>query len=553
MSEMKIKKHDFVLIDDELKCRLHKIVDMKVKIKTNYINLLFLVNKKYGSTYTFIKNKWVRSKKKKEKLDISFSDDIEGTNKEIFHNKNSQKLSDENIAQLKDTHLENPYEIVQKLVDNSTTFNSKTVISKFKYVQKKLKRHFCQFTVYECNIVNLINFYYKYFPGKISNVRIDYLANILFHISRDLHLKSVKKIDTAPSDQKHILSIVENQVKSITEEENQVEGNTVNENKGNNFQRDEQGEISFFKHNVLIYDDSFGLLTSVLNIIYGYNVNIFSLIYKNICNTIIPSFGIKKNTKIVNVGILYTDGLTRINKHVFLDRNLEFTHPLKSENAISVTSPDTYLPKCPATQRSSEPMDKLYHGGGNISGEINQSENCHVQGSYEFSEQKNKRKINEIDNQDNVNICGDSNDKRGWKKRRGREEEESDKIEYSENEEIKEMLQDLQERKAESFVIVMSSEFTYNTKVDVCIFVDTLVKISLKYLNSGGKIIVHTDDINITNLFMKLLIETNTFIHIRLNEFILREQQVVKRRTHPLIKNAKLADGFLLTAIKVEN
>ncbi|SBS85186.1 tRNA (adenine(58)-N(1))-methyltransferase non-catalytic subunit TRM6, putative (GCD10) [Plasmodium ovale curtisi] len=533
---------------------------MKVKIKTNYINLLFLVNKKYGSTYTFIKNKWVRSKKKKEKLDISFSEDIEGTNKEIFHNKNSQKLSDEHIAQLKETHLENPYEIVQKLVDNSTTFNNKTVISKFKYVQKKLKRHFCQFTVYECNIVNLINFYYKYFPEKISNVRIDYLANILFHISRDLHLKDVKKIDTTASGREHTPSIVENQVKCIAEDknhdlfsaENQVEGSTVDDNKVSDFQREEQGEISFFKHNVLIYDDSFGLLTSVLNIIYDYNVNIFSLIYKNTCNAIIPSFGIKKNTKIVKVGILYTEGLTKLNKHVFLDKNLEFTHPLKGESAIVVSSPDIHLPNCSVTQRSSERMDELYNGG-NISGEINQPENCHVEGSYEFSEQKNKRKINDVDNQDNVSICGDSNDKSGWKKRRCREGEESAKIGYSENEEIKEMLQDIQERKAESFVIVMSSEFMYNTKVDVCILVDTLVKISLKYLNSGGKIIVHTDDMNITNLFMKLLIETNTFIHIRLNEYILREQQVVKRRTHPLIKNAKLADGFLLTAIKVQS
>lgn len=186
---MKIKKHDFVLIDDELKCRLHKVADMKIRIKKNYINLLFLVNKKYGSTFSFINNKWVRIKKQKHKLEIDYDEDIIGTNKDIYHNNNSQKLTEQNIAEIKEMNYENPYEIVQKLVDNSTTYNEKTVISQFKYIQKKLKRHLCQFTVYECNIFNLANFYYKYFPEKISYIRVDYLANLLFHLNRSILIK----------------------------------------------------------------------------------------------------------------------------------------------------------------------------------------------------------------------------------------------------------------------------------------------------------------------------------------------------------------------------
>ncbi|KOB87812.1 hypothetical protein PFDG_05549 [Plasmodium falciparum Dd2] len=144
---MRIRKHDFVLIDDEMKCRLHKIVDMKIKIKKNYINLLFLINKKYGSTFTFINNKWVRSKKNTSKLDIDNNIDIEGTNKDIYYNNNSQKLTEENIHELKENNYENPYEVIQKLVDNSSTFKEKTIISKFKYIEKKLTRHFCQFTI----------------------------------------------------------------------------------------------------------------------------------------------------------------------------------------------------------------------------------------------------------------------------------------------------------------------------------------------------------------------------------------------------------------------
>ncbi|SOV84295.1 tRNA (adenine(58)-N(1))-methyltransferase, putative [Plasmodium sp.] len=115
------------------------------------------------------------------------------------------------------------------------------------------------------------------------------------------------------------------------------------------------------------------------------------------------------------------------------------------------------------------------------------------------------------------------------------------------------MIQDLYQRKAESFVIIISSEFIYNTNTNLYLLINTLINISLKYLKNDSKIIFYTDDFNILNMFLKILINTNSFIYIKLNEYILREQQIIKRRTHPVIKNAKLSDGFLLTALKVQN
>ena len=42
------------------------------------------------------------------------------------------------------------------------------------------------------------------------------------------------------------------------------------------------------------------------------------------------------------------------------------------------------------------------------------------------------------------------------------------------------------------------------------------------------------------------------FTHVRLEEFLLREQQVLPNRTHPMMQaEIRLVNGFLLSAIKV--
>ncbi|ETB60334.1 hypothetical protein YYC_02640 [Plasmodium yoelii 17X] len=566
---MKIKKHDFVLIDDELKCRLHKVADMKIRIKKNYINLLFLVNKKYGSTFSFINNKWVRIKKPKHKLDIDYDEDIAGTNKDIYHNNNSQKLTEENIAEIKEMNYENPYEIVQKLVDNSATYNEKTVISQFKYIQKKLKRHLCQFTVYECNIFNLVNFYYKYFPEKISYIRVDYLANLLFHLNRSVLIKG---------ENKQMLVQNNNGTTSIgpgPEAEPEAEAAI--------------GITPYDKHNVIIYDDSHGLLTSVINITYEYNVNILSLVYKNTCGSIIPSFGIKKNTSIIKVKILDIPNETRSNKNIYFDENLNIIFPnvIEENELINQTDKDITIKKNDYIEtnigESKEKTQELIVT--TLSSELNKSnkdvhENVDNYKNEEkieirddtkkeetddviknnIKENSQKRKIEQIYNNDtSINEAvkkvhnNNNNDDHINKKIIEDEVKEKNNTWIEINKIKKSIIDDINMRKAESFVIIISSEFIYNTNTDINLLAKTLVSISLKYLNNDNKIIIHTDDLNISNLFIQLLINSKSFINIKLNEFILREHQVIKRRTHPTIKNAKLGDGFLLTALKVES
>ncbi|KJP88675.1 hypothetical protein AK88_01755 [Plasmodium fragile] len=533
---MKIRKHDFVLIDDEMKCRLHKVVDMKIKIKKNYLNLIFLVNKKYGSTYTYINNKWVRCKKSKNKLDIDFYTDIKGTNKDIFQHTNSQKLTEENIAELKDNVCENPYEVIQKLVDNSSTYKEKTVISKFKYVEKKLKRHLCQFTVYECSIVNLVNFYYKYFPEKISSVRVDYLANLLFHLNRDVLLSTRHDSQgTQQHTQQHAQQKGEHGDEKGTEEcaeectDDKEHTQMLHEEAEKTAKPDDNASshqsLSTQKPNVLIYDDSFGLLISVLNIIYSNHVNIFSLVYKNASNAIIPSFGIGKSTNVAKVSILHASHATRLNTGEWLaiDGRCELVGKEAVQGALAAASK-----------------------GGEAATEddvVEQDDIAEVE--------CRKRTIDQVDhpNDGGHDHAGNPPNKRA----KNAHEAEDHEITSNKQSHLQHMLIDhMNSRGAEAFVVIISSDFIYHTNTDVHLLVDTLIKVSLKFLKNDSKLIIQTDDLNVCSLFLKGLMDTNSFINIKLNEFVLREQQVVKRRTHPVIKNAKLADGFLLTALKVE-
>ncbi|VTZ68348.1 tRNA (adenine(58)-N(1))-methyltransferase non-catalytic subunit TRM6, putative [Plasmodium chabaudi chabaudi] len=550
---MKIKKHDFVLIDDDLKCRLHKVADMKIKIKKNYINLMFLVNKKYGSTFSYINNKWVRIKKQKHKLDIDYDEDITGTNKDIYHNNNSQKLTEENIAEIKEMNYENPYEIVQKLVDNSATYNEKTVISQFKYIQKKLKRHLCQFTVYECNIFNLANFYYKYFPEKISYIRVDYLANLLFHLNRSVLVKSGNN---------QMLLHNENS-KNCGNDTNPAlcnnAGETSIETKTEGGTEKVVDNISFDKHNIIIYDDSHGLLTSVINIVYDYNVNIVSLVHKNTCGSIIPSFGIRKNTSIAKVKILDPPNDTRTSKHIYLDENLNIVFPNVVENNEFINQSDkngainTFDNVETNFDESKRKEQELITALGS---ELKKEETADEVKSN-VTENSQKRKVEQIYNNDiNINeTVKKAHYTNDHIKKKINEDEmkEKNNLFIEINKMKKNIINDINMRKAESFVIIISSEFIYNTNTDINLLAKTLISISLKYLNNDNKIIIHTDDFNISNIFMQLLINSKSYINIKLNEFILREHQVIKRRTHPAIKNAKLGDGFLLTALKVES
>ncbi|XP_063611441.1 tRNA (adenine(58)-N(1))-methyltransferase non-catalytic subunit TRM6-like [Penaeus indicus] len=99
-------------------------------------------------------------------------------NRNICDDGRSQKLSPEEISQLKDSGLTGK-EVIQTLTENSTTFKSKTKFSQEKYVNKKQRKYDEVITLQKPSIRLLNNMYYTQDPLKIANLRIDMLSQIL--------------------------------------------------------------------------------------------------------------------------------------------------------------------------------------------------------------------------------------------------------------------------------------------------------------------------------------------------------------------------------------
>uniref|UniRef100_A0A673JIU7 tRNA (adenine(58)-N(1))-methyltransferase non-catalytic subunit TRM6 n=1 Tax=Sinocyclocheilus rhinocerous TaxID=307959 RepID=A0A673JIU7_9TELE len=99
-------------------------------------------------------------------------------NRHIVDDGRSQKLSRDDIETLKEQGLKGQ-EIVQQLIDNSTTFKDKTEFAQEKYIKKKKKKYESDITILKPSTRLLAMMYHDREPGKICHLRYDTLAQIL--------------------------------------------------------------------------------------------------------------------------------------------------------------------------------------------------------------------------------------------------------------------------------------------------------------------------------------------------------------------------------------
>lgn len=99
-------------------------------------------------------------------------------NRHIVDDGRSQKLTRDDIETLKEQGLKGQ-EIVQQLIDNSTTFKDKTEFAQAKYIKKKKKKYESDITVLKPSARLLAMMYHGREPGKICHLRYDTLAQIL--------------------------------------------------------------------------------------------------------------------------------------------------------------------------------------------------------------------------------------------------------------------------------------------------------------------------------------------------------------------------------------
>ncbi|KAI1240426.1 hypothetical protein IHE44_0008848 [Lamprotornis superbus] len=99
-------------------------------------------------------------------------------NRNIVDDGKSQKLTHDDIKALKDKGIKGQ-EIVQQLIENSTTFRDKTEFAQDKYIKKKKKKYEAVITIVKPSTRILSTMYYAREPGKIIHLRYDTLAQML--------------------------------------------------------------------------------------------------------------------------------------------------------------------------------------------------------------------------------------------------------------------------------------------------------------------------------------------------------------------------------------
>lgn len=174
----RIRDGDFVVLKRE---DVFKAVQVqrrkKVTFEKQWFYLDNVIGHSYGTTFEVTNGGSLQLKKKKEEP-TSETKEAGTDNRNIIDDGKSQKLTQDDIKALKDKGIKGE-EIVQQLIENSTTFRDKTEFAQDKYIKKKKKKYEAVVTVVKPSTRILSTMYYAREPGKINHMRYDTLAQML--------------------------------------------------------------------------------------------------------------------------------------------------------------------------------------------------------------------------------------------------------------------------------------------------------------------------------------------------------------------------------------
>lgn len=160
---------------------IYKAVQIQKKKKVIFEKQWFFLDNSVGELYgtAFEVNGGVLHPRKPKQLESSTDAKEAGTdNRNIVDDGKSQKLTRDDIETLKGQGLKGQ-EIVQQLVENSSTFRDKTEFAQEKYIKKKKKKYENSVTILKPSCRILAMMYHGREPGKILHLRYDTLAQML--------------------------------------------------------------------------------------------------------------------------------------------------------------------------------------------------------------------------------------------------------------------------------------------------------------------------------------------------------------------------------------
>nr|BAE39347.1 unnamed protein product [Mus musculus] len=149
----------------------------KVTFEKQWFYLDNAIGHSYGSAFDVSSGGSLQLRKKLEEP-ASETKEAGTDNRNIVDDGKSQKLTQDDIKALKDKGIKGE-EIVQQLIENSTTFRDKTEFAQDKYIKKKKKKYEAIVTILKPSTRILSIMYYAREPGKINHMRYDTLAQML--------------------------------------------------------------------------------------------------------------------------------------------------------------------------------------------------------------------------------------------------------------------------------------------------------------------------------------------------------------------------------------
>lgn len=151
----------------------------KIIFEKQWIFLDAAIGELFGSTFEVDPGGRVSLRKPKQTGDDSAEAKEAGQdNRHIVDDGKSQKLTRDDIESLKEQGLKGQ-EIIQQLINNSTTFRDKTEFAQEKYIKKKKKKYENKVTVLKPTARILAMMYHGREPGKVCHLRYDTLAQML--------------------------------------------------------------------------------------------------------------------------------------------------------------------------------------------------------------------------------------------------------------------------------------------------------------------------------------------------------------------------------------
>uniref|UniRef100_A0A673ZML5 tRNA (adenine(58)-N(1))-methyltransferase non-catalytic subunit TRM6 n=1 Tax=Salmo trutta TaxID=8032 RepID=A0A673ZML5_SALTR len=175
-SQHRVNEGDYVVLK---RGDIYKAVQIQKKKKTVFEKQWFFldnaVGELYGTTFEVVTGGTLQPRKPKC---VENAKEAGTDNRNILDDGKSQKLTRDDIETLKEQGLKGQ-EIVQQLIENSTTFRDKTEFAQEKYIKKKKKKYENSVMVLRPSCRVLAMMYHGREPGKICHLRYDTLAQML--------------------------------------------------------------------------------------------------------------------------------------------------------------------------------------------------------------------------------------------------------------------------------------------------------------------------------------------------------------------------------------